>query len=128
MSIDLKIQEKSPGVFILFPKGDLNATTSPRVQQKINELTEMASTSQIVLDLKDLEFISSHGIRVFVVATKAMKAKGGKIAIVNPQPQIKKVFEIINAIPSLEIFANQAELDNYLLLMQKKIIGEGEDT
>ena len=39
----------------------------------------------------------------------------------NLQPQIKKVFEIINAIPSMKIFTSMEELDEYLDIMQKKI-------
>ena len=35
------------------------------------------------------------------------------------QPQIKKVFDILNALPSLQVFASVAELDSYLDAMQK---------
>jgi hypothetical protein len=38
----------------------------------------------------------------------------------NLQPQIKKVFDIINAFPSMQIFASIEELDEYLDAMQKK--------
>jgi hypothetical protein len=37
---------------------------------------------------------------------------------INLQPQIKKVFEILNALPSLKVFASIQELDNYLDAMQ----------
>jgi hypothetical protein len=39
----------------------------------------------------------------------------------NLQPQIKKVFDIINALPSMQIFASIEELDEYLDAMQKKV-------
>jgi hypothetical protein len=39
----------------------------------------------------------------------------------NLQPQIQKVFDILKAIPSLKVFANIQELDEYLDLMQKKV-------
>ncbi|MGD2270109.1 MAG: hypothetical protein PVI06_06895 [Desulfobacterales bacterium] len=38
----------------------------------------------------------------------------------NLQPQIKKVFDIINALPSMQIFASIEELDEYLDAIQKK--------
>jgi ABC-type proline/glycine betaine transport system permease subunit len=41
------------------------------------------------------------------------------------QPQIRKVFEIIQALPSLNIFESVAELDRYLAAMQRKV-REGE--
>jgi anti-sigma B factor antagonist len=36
------------------------------------------------------------------------------------QRQIKKVFEILNAIPTLQVFSNIQEMDDYLDAMQKK--------
>ena len=38
---------------------------------------------------------------------------------VNLQPQVKKIFEIINALPSMDVFASVAELDAYLDAMQR---------
>ena len=43
----------------------------------------------------------------------------------NLKPQIKKVFEIINALPELNVFRSIEELDAYLDKMQKKEMGRG---
>ena len=50
-----------------------------------------------------------------------MKAANGRMVFTNLQPQIKKVFDILQAIPTLKVFANLQELDEYLDLMQKKV-------
>jgi hypothetical protein len=47
------------------------------------------------------------------------------VALTNLQPQIRKVFEIIQALPSLNIFESVEELDRYLAAMQRKV-REGE--
>ena len=52
---------------------------------------------------------------------KAMKATNGRIVFMNLQPQIKKVFDILKAIPTSAVFANIQELDRYLDSMQKKV-------
>jgi hypothetical protein len=39
---------------------------------------------------------------------------------INLQPQIKKVFDILNALPSLKVFASIQELDGYLDAMQTR--------
>ena len=54
------------------------------------------------------------------------KNSGGEVRFLNLQPQIKRVFEIINAIPSMQIFESTAELDRYLDAQMKKVI-DGED-
>jgi anti-anti-sigma regulatory factor len=50
-----------------------------------------------------------------------VEPRGGKVAIVNPQPAVRKVLEIVKAIPSGGIFANVAELDAYLDAIQQKV-------
>ena len=73
-----------------------------------------------MFDLKDLTYISSAGVRVFVVVKKALKATGGTVALTNLQPQIRKVFEIIQALPSMNLFESVEELDRYLAAIQRK--------
>ncbi len=51
-----------------------------------------------------------------------MKSRGGRIVPMNFQPHIKKVFDIINALPKQRIFESRHELDNYLDMMQKRYV------
>jgi anti-anti-sigma regulatory factor len=62
---------------------------------------------------------------VFLKFRKILKANGGNITFVNIQPQVRKVFEIINAIPSMTIFKSIEELDDYLDDIQKQVL-EGD--
>ncbi|MGN6093137.1 MAG: STAS domain-containing protein, partial [Luteibacter jiangsuensis] len=39
----------------------------------------------------------------------------------NPQPQVKKVFDIVKAVPVAEVFASVGELDQYLDHMQRQM-------
>ena len=50
-----------------------------------------------------------------------MDNRGGKFLLVNLQPQIKKVFEIIKALDGMNVFKNQEEMDDYLTAMQNKV-------
>jgi anti-anti-sigma factor len=76
-----------------------------------------------VFQLDRLEYISSAGIRCIMRARKALEARGGRVAIVNAQPAVLKVFEIVKALPSDQVFASQAELDAYLDAMQRRARG-----
>ena len=48
----------------------------------------------ITLDCKDLAFISSSGLRLFLTLRKASMAKGGNVTISNASDDIKQVFTI----------------------------------
>lgn len=74
--------------------------------------------------MEHLDYISSIGISSILKAKKAMKRIDGKLTLMHLQPQVKKVFDIINALPSQRIFTSTRELDEYLDRMQRSITGE----
>jgi anti-sigma B factor antagonist len=121
MKFDVTAKEKSPGVQILYLNGSLNTNTSPVLEKEVN-VALGKSPDVLVFDLQQLVYISSAGIRVILIANKAMKKKGGKAMFTNMQPQIKKVFEIVNALPSQQVFSSIEEMDRYLEIMQKRVL------
>jgi len=99
--------------------GSLDGTTAPQLD---TDLTARIRTGirLLILDMKRLDYISSAGLRVVFKAAKALRAVGGSVALANRQPQIVKVFEIVKALPDLQVFKNDQEMDEYLRAMQQK--------
>ena len=79
-----------------------------------------SATRVLILDMSDLDYISRAGVRVVFKAKKGLNASGGELMMANLKPQIRKVFEIINALPSFSVFKDIKEADAYLDAMQKK--------
>ena len=126
MPLTVTSKEREAGVVTVFPAGSLDSNTYTILEDRL-ALIKKGNPRAIVFDLKDLTYISSAGVRVFVGIKKAMKATGGTVALANLQPQIRKVFEIIQALPSVNIFESVEELDQYLAEMQRKVrAGENE--
>lgn len=71
--------------------GRLDTPSAVKAQQEITPLLENAD-KLITLDCKDLEYISSSGLRLFLTIRKESQAKGGKVVIININEEIKKVF------------------------------------
>lgn len=120
MSLTVSTKEKRVGVFVVAPVGSLNTETHPVLERTLDSLIE-AKASEIVLDMAGLDYISSAGVRVVFRTKKALKKKGGTLILMSMQPQIEKVFDIIDALPSFNIFSSLEELDSYLDDMQRKI-------
>jgi anti-sigma B factor antagonist len=100
--------------------GSLDSNTSPALQQRIDdEINDSVSTT--IIDFKNLDFLSSAGLRVIFKTKKVMDNSGGKFLLVNLQPQIRKVFEIIKALDGMNVFKDQEEMDDYLTAMQNKV-------
>ena len=53
-----------------------------------------AGEDRLVLDLSDLEYISSAGLRVLMLAAKQTKARGGTLLVTGLQPLVKEILEI----------------------------------
>lgn len=101
--------------------GRLDTVTSCELERQLELLLDGRYDS-LVLDLAGLEFISSAGIRVLVQARKCMGVQGGGVLMVNARPQILKVFEIIEALPGMKVFRSEAEMDEYLGVIQRRIL------
>ena len=119
MGFHVEVVEKEKGVFVVLPQGHLDSNTYLGMEEEVDRLLN-ESTRVIIFDMADLEYISSAGLRILFKAMKTMKTQGGTTMVSNLQPQIKKVFEIIDALPSFNIFRDMEEVDQYLDVMQKK--------
>ena len=100
--------------------GALNTDTAPGFEQQLTQVIEQGY-SLTVLDMKDLDYISSAGLRVIFKAAKHTRAMGKRLAAANRKPHIDKVFEILKALPDMAVFANDQELDDYLHSMQQQV-------
>jgi anti-anti-sigma factor len=123
MSLKIHLQESNTPTLSL--EGRLDTHTAPNLDKILDGVLARKGIQRMVFDLGKLEYLSSAGIRCFVRARKALEPAGGKVAIVNPQPAVQKVLEIVKAIPEGGIFRSIAELDAYLDEMQRKV-REGE--
>ncbi len=110
---------KGTGLFVVSPEGSLDTNTYPILEKEVDMILD-ASPSWMVFDLGKLDYISSMGVRVIVKAKKFFKKNEGSVVLLNPQPQIRKVFEIVEALPSEQIFESVEEMDRYLDYIQKK--------
>ena len=71
--------------------GRLDTTTAPALDKTINE--DVADAKNLVLDVEELEYISSAGLRVFLSAQKKMQ-KCGSMKVVKVREEVMEVFEM----------------------------------
>ena len=71
--------------------GRLDTTTAPALDKTINE--DVADAKNLVLDIKELEYISSAGLRVLLAAQKKMQ-KIGSMKVTNVREEVMEVFEM----------------------------------
>lgn len=119
MSLKVKTALKRPGIHQVAPIGSIDAASQSLFEDALEPVLQQ-KPDVLIFDMEYTDYINSAGIRVLLKAKKVLQGYSGKQVFINMQPQIKKVFDILNALPSLRVFASIAELDQYLDTMQKK--------
>ena len=120
MTLQIHLENTNSSTLCLVLNGRLDTLTANDLEQSIHSNLTL-NTQTLILNLQNLSFISSAGLRVFAKARRTMTSKKGKLYFTNLTPQVKKVFDIVKAVPPAEVFANTQELDNYLEAIQADI-------
>lgn len=93
-----KIQNGNDITILL--EGRLDTITAPTFEKNIREVLSEAKT--LVIDMKNLEYISSAGLRVLLSAQKVMNRQGEMI-VCNANEMVMDVFEITGFIDILNL-------------------------
>lgn len=94
-------KEKKDNALTLSLEGRLDTTTTPLLEEVINN--ELNGVTDLVYDLKGLEYISSAGLRIMLASQKKMNAASGTMSVINVQDQVREVFEITGFMDILTI-------------------------
>lgn len=81
--------------------GNLTVATSPKLEAAFLELPE--DVVNITLDLTDLDYVASAGLRVIVSFDKKARQNGGSIKLAHPNDEVMEVFDVTGLIDILEI-------------------------
>ena len=73
-----------------------------------------ASRQRIVLDLSGLEYVSSAGLRCFMLAAKEARTHGGKIVLAALRPVVAEIFQISRFNMVFRVFPAVREALGYL--------------
>lgn len=87
--MSLKTERKNEETFAL--TGRLDSITAPALEAEISAL--LPSVRSLTLDMENLEYISSAGLRVILKAQKTFEKKDG-LKLANVSAQVKEVFDI----------------------------------
>ena len=98
-------------ILLVYLKGEINVTNSMELKKVMQKAIE-ENNKKILIDFKDVEFIDSSGLSVFVAAHKLISEKGGSLKFTNVKPHVQKVFNITRMDMLFDIYNSleQAEL------------------
>jgi len=108
LDIGIEAAAGKPEVNIVKLTGRLDALTCEAAQTTIAEALDHAP-SGIMLDMAEMNFISSAGLRVMIIIWKKAAAEGKKMVIVAVDSPIYKIFKIAGMDKQFDFFDNPEE-------------------
>jgi anti-anti-sigma factor len=79
------------GISKLVLTGSMNEQGAWEVESQFNEISK--TTNKVIVDLKDVHFLASRGMRTLVMSDRLLREKGGKLVLVNPQALVEEVMK-----------------------------------
>ena len=105
----LSIQtERVEKAVIVSPLGRVDGSNAAVLESAIQEQLE-AGEKVLVFDFKDLNYISSAGLRVFLMTARRLQGEGGKTLFFGLSGPIAHIFEISGFSAILSIYGNRGD-------------------
>ena len=111
MDLNLK---KAGNEIIIYLEGRLDVHLSADIEKEINKLIVAEPSCNFILNLKDVEYMSSSGLRIFVSTMRILKESKRKLVLCNMNNAVKKIFEVVELTDMFDIFNSENEALEFL--------------
>ena len=99
---------KDGDILVMGLKGRLDANTSPSLEERLVGLID-GGEKRLVVQFTELDYISSAGLRVLLMAAKRLKNVNGRIVLASLKDHIKEVFDIAGFSSVLTIYPTETD-------------------
>jgi anti-anti-sigma factor len=95
-------EARQDGVLVMTPAGRIDTTTAGALETRL--AAALAGVSpRLVLDLSGVDYISSAGLRVLLVAARRLQATDGRLVLCAMGPPVRQVFQLAGFLPLFTI-------------------------
>lgn len=94
------------GVTIVAPSGRIDTTTSGLLEEAFRRSVDAGARSLLV-DLEQVDYISSAGLRVFLVLAKRMRDLQGRLVLCGMTGPVRQVFQLAGFLPLFRVERSQ---------------------
>ena len=95
-------------VDLVFMSGRVDAQSAPGVNEEIVNILDQGK-NKMLINFKDLEYISSAGLRILIIIAKKLRASEGGLALCSLEEKIYEVFDVSGFTAIFQIYDTQEE-------------------
>jgi len=113
MPLKTQTSPDNPDVVVIYLSGRLDVNYSLSIEDEINKLIQQDHI-KLVINLQDVEYLSSSGLRIFIATSRQLKIKNGILKLVKMPDAVKQVFMVVELLDMFEVFeSNEAALASF---------------
>jgi anti-sigma B factor antagonist len=87
--MEMNIEELPGGTTLVVLRGRLDVAGAGAIELKFNATA--GARKAVVVDMSGVSFVASMGMRLLLLVGKTMAARGGKMALLSPLPEVSSV-------------------------------------
>lgn len=93
MEVRARCSDTKENVYIVEIEGKIDSYTMSDVEKALKDLVEK-NIVRLIIDFKKVDYISSGGLRIFLIALKDTRKKQGDLKLANMIPDVEKIFKL----------------------------------
>ena len=101
--------KRNGDIMIVGLEGELDHHHASDVREALDLVLEDISIRHLILNLRNLQFMDSSGIGVFIGRYKTIKKRGGQVCITNINPRLSKILEMSGLYRILKVYDTNEE-------------------
>jgi anti-anti-sigma factor len=101
--MDVQVQHLDGGIERINLAGRLDSASIKDIDLRLSALTAESKAS-ILVDLSQVSFLASIGIRTLLTTARLLRQRGGKMALLNPQSLVEEVLKVTGIESIIPIF------------------------
>jgi anti-anti-sigma factor len=107
------VYETDDNIWVVTPKGRLDSLAAPQLEETLQELVKQGR-HWIVVDMGQISYISSRGLKVLVSAWRQARDAGGSLVLCGLSERLQEVFETVGFTQILHIFGTYEEACSFV--------------
>jgi len=101
--------KKINNIMVIYLSGKLDVHVSADSEKEINRIIAQEPSCHILLNLEQVEYMSSSGLRIFVSTMRILKESKKKLKLCNMNNAVKKIFEVVELMDMFDIYETEEE-------------------
>lgn len=110
MQSDFRVDVRTEGrAAIIAVRGELDLATSPELEAQLRKVWD-SGNEQLVIDLRELEFMDSTGLSIIVMAHQRLSDEGRQLSIVRGSQQVQRLLDLTGVSERLQLVDTPEEI------------------